>query len=234
MTNSFSKFSDNDIFQEAQRRAAHAKKLADDAKKLADDALRDAQLASQREQAAQQREQNAIHAHNQALQDLQASTQRELAATTTASTLQSTVSDLRLDQSITPSILSYTALKAGDAVSLTSAIFYSIPNNANTTRLQQLQAIGDRIYTFRNKLRPNRMGNFHFRDEKAKAFDTLCDTIFHQLRINYNFRLSDEEKSQLLSEDPALLSPNIRRRKLARDAKRSSRMNILALGGEYR
>jgi multidrug efflux pump subunit AcrA (membrane-fusion protein) len=227
MTNSLSKFSDDDILHEAQRRTTHAKKIANDA-------LLTAQQAAQREQNALQREQAALTARTQAQNDLQVTQQREQAALASASTLQTTVSELRLDVALTSPILDYTALKAGDAVTLASTIFYAIPNNINTPHLRKLQAIGDKLYTFRNKLRPNRMGNFHFRDEKTKAFDTLCKTVFSQLKANYSFSLTPAEQSRLLQEDPTLLSPIIRRRKAARDAKRRSRVHILSQGGPYR
>jgi hypothetical protein len=227
MTNSLSKFSDEDILHEAQRRTAHAKKIANDA-------LLTAQQAAQREQNALQREQAALAARIQAQTDLQASHQREQAATATVTNLQTTVRALRLDVSLTHPILDYTALKAGDAVTLASTIFNAIPKGINTTHLQQLQAVGDKLYTFRNKLRPNRMGNFHFRDEKTKAFDTLCKTVFTQLKDTYGFSLTLAEQSRLLKEDPALLSPVNRRRQAARNAKRLSRVNILSQGGPYR
>jgi hypothetical protein len=227
MTNSLSKFSDDDILHEARRRTDHAKKLANDA-------LLTAQQAAQREQTALQREQAAVAARTQAQNDLHAAHQREQAATTAVTNLQSTVSELRLDASLTLPILEYTALKAGDAVALASTIFYAIPNGIHTTHLQQLQAVGDKLYIFRNKLRPNRMGNFHFRDEKNKAFDTLCKTVFTQLKDTYGFSLTLAEQSRLLKEDPDLLSPLVRRRQTARNAKRRSRVTILSQGGPYR
>jgi hypothetical protein len=227
MNNSISTFSDDELVNEYRRRTTSAKQIADQALLNAQEASQREHDAIQREQAATQREQAAIAANNQTNLELQATTQREQAAQATIATLQKT-------NAITVSVLDYSALKASDAISVAQEIFYLIPHGLDVTRSEQLRAIGDNLYTFRNKCRPNRLGYFTSLPEKNKAIDNLCKSIFRHLEKTYAFRLTPSEKSRLLEEDPNLLSPQIRKRQRARNNKRSSRLDIVSHGGPYR